>query len=129
MQLPNSGISATMNGIIIKSWDWKNILTGIIRKKHIKEICGINTKQLYAMMQYSKYLKAGYTMIDIGDDNMCAALSPDGKELVIVAQNFGSDRTTTVDLGKFDKRGTAVCYRTSQKENCEEVSTQDVSGG
>lgn len=43
------------------------------------------TKQLYAMMQYSKYLKAGYTMIDIGDDNMCAALSPDGKELVIVA--------------------------------------------
>ena len=33
MQLPNSGISATMNGIIIKSWDWKNILTGIIRKK------------------------------------------------------------------------------------------------
>ena len=87
------------------------------------------TKQLYAMMQYSKYLKAGYTMIDIGDDNMCAALSPDGKELVIVAQNFGSDRTTTVDLGKFDKRGTAVCYRTSQKENCEEVSTEDVSGG
>ena len=80
-------------------------------------------------MQYSKYLKAGYTMIDIGDDNMCAALSPDGKELVIVAQNFGSDRTTTVDLGKFNKRGIAVCYRTSQKENCEEVSTEDVSGG
>ena len=43
MQLPNSGISATMNGIIIKSWDWKNILTGIIRKKHIKEIYGINS--------------------------------------------------------------------------------------
>ena len=41
--LPNSGISAIMNGIIIKSWDWKNILTGIIRKKHIKEIYGINS--------------------------------------------------------------------------------------
>ena len=47
MQLPNSGISATMNGIIIKSWDWKNILTGIIRKKHIKEIYGINSCLLY----------------------------------------------------------------------------------
>ena len=33
MQLPNSGISATMNVIIIKNWDWKSILTGIIRKK------------------------------------------------------------------------------------------------
>lgn len=87
------------------------------------------TKQLYAMMQYSKYLKAGYTMIDIGDENMCAALSPDGKELVIVAQNFGSDRTTTVDLSKFNKLGTAVCYQTSQEKNCEEVSRQDVAGG
>ena len=43
MQLPNSGMSATMNAIIIKNWDWKSILTGIIRKKHIKEICGINS--------------------------------------------------------------------------------------
>ncbi len=28
---------------IIKNWDWKSILTGITRKKHIKEICGINS--------------------------------------------------------------------------------------
>ncbi len=33
MQHPNSGISATMNVIIIKNLDWKSILTGIIRKK------------------------------------------------------------------------------------------------
>ena len=26
MQHPNSGISATMNAIIIKNWDWKSIL-------------------------------------------------------------------------------------------------------
>ena len=44
MQHPNSGISATTNGVIIKNWDWKSsILTGIIRKEHIKEICGINS--------------------------------------------------------------------------------------
>jgi hypothetical protein len=43
MQPPNSGISATTNGVIIKTWDWKSILTGITRKKHIKEICGINS--------------------------------------------------------------------------------------
>lgn len=87
------------------------------------------TKQFYTMMQYSKYLKAGYTMIDIGDDNMCAALSPDGSELVIVAQNFGTKRSTTVDLTDFAKAGTAVCYQTSDEANCEEVSREDVSGG
>ena len=43
MRLPNSGMSATMNAIIIKNWDWKSILTGIIRKKHIKEICGTDS--------------------------------------------------------------------------------------
>ena len=43
MQHPNSGMSATMNVIIIKDWDWKSILTGIIRKKHIKKICGTDS--------------------------------------------------------------------------------------
>ena len=36
-------MSATTNAIIIKNWDWKSILTGIIRKKHIKEICGTDS--------------------------------------------------------------------------------------
>ncbi len=39
----SSGTSATTNGVIIKNWDWKSILTGITRKKYIKEICGINS--------------------------------------------------------------------------------------
>ena len=43
MQPPNSGMSATMNAIIIKNWDWKNILTGTIRKGHIREICGTDS--------------------------------------------------------------------------------------
>lgn len=85
------------------------------------------TKQFYTMMQYSKYLKAGYTMIDIDDDNMCAAIAPDGSELVIVAQNFGSDRTTTVDLGKFSGAAKAEVYRTSDTKSCELVATQNVT--
>ena len=87
------------------------------------------TKQFYVMMQYSKYIKAGYTMIDIGDDDMCAALSPDGKELVIVANNFSGDRTTTIDLTAFKNAATAKVYRTSDEESCELVETQDVSDG
>ncbi len=87
------------------------------------------TKQLYTLMQYSKYLKAGYTMIDIGDSNMCAALSPDGTELVIVAQNFSGERRTTVDLSAFQELGEAELYRTSDTENCKYVGKQNVEGG
>ena len=85
------------------------------------------TKQFYTMMQYSKYLKAGYTMIDIADSNMCAAISPSEDELVIVAQNFGDDRDTTVDLSAFPGAETAELYRTSDAESCELVETQDVT--
>ncbi len=87
------------------------------------------TKQLYTLMQYSKYLKAGYTMIDIGDSNMCAALSPDGTELVIVAQNFSGERRTTVDLSSFQQLGEAKLYRTSDTEDCKYVEKQNVVNG
>ena len=86
------------------------------------------TKQLYTMMQYSKFLKQGYTMIDVDDGNMCAAIAPDGSELVLVAQNFGNARSTTVDLGKFENIQTAEMYRTSDREDCQKMTRlQDVS--
>lgn len=85
------------------------------------------TKQLYTMMQYSKYLKAGYTMIDIGDSNMCAAISPDGKELVIVAQNFSKARNTSVDLSAFKNIGNVKLYRTSDTEDCKEITGVSVA--
>ena len=87
------------------------------------------TKQFYTMMQYSKYLKAGYTLVEIGDSNMVAAVSPDRDELVVVAQNFGNTRDTSIDLGAFDNAKTAEVYRTSDDESCELVATQDVSKG
>lgn len=87
------------------------------------------TKQLYTMMQYSKYLKAGYTMIDIGDSNMCAAISPDGKELVIVAQNFSRERSTSVDLSAFENVGDVKLYRTSDTEDCKEITGVSAANG
>lgn len=87
------------------------------------------TKQFYTMMQYSKYLKAGYTMIDIQEGNMCAAISPEGDELVIVAQNFDGERNTTVDLSAFPGAAAAELYRTSDSESCQLTETQDVTDG
>lgn len=89
------------------------------------------TKQFYTMMQYSKYLKAGYTMIDIGDDDMCAAVSPDRKELVIVAQYFGNgSRNTSIDLSRFPNATDVKLYRTTSSgdDNCSEKDAS-LSGG
>lgn len=84
------------------------------------------TKQFYTMMQYSKYLKAGYTMIEIDDGNMCAAVSPEGDELVIVAQNFKEMRETTVDLSAFENVKEAEVYQTSDESDCELKETQKI---
>lgn len=77
------------------------------------------TKQFYTMMQYSKFLKSGYTMVEIGDGNMCAAISPNKQVLVIVAQNFTSGtRDTSVDLNMLPNGSDVKLYRTSDSENC-----------
>lgn len=82
------------------------------------------TKQFYTMMQYSRFLKAGYTMIEVGDGNMCAAVSPNRSELVIVAQNFGGNtRETSIDLGRFPNAADVKLYRTTSAESCEEIKT------
>ncbi len=85
------------------------------------------TKQFYTLMQYSKYLKAGYTIIDIQDSNMVAAVSPDGDELVIVANNSGTAQQEYLDLRAFPGAAKAEVYRTSDSESCELVDTLAVS--
>lgn len=88
------------------------------------------TKQFYTMMQYSKYLKAGYTFIDIADDNMVAALSPDKSELVVVVSNSGSTaKSKKLDLSAFSNIASVKAYRTSDTENCAEIETSAVNGG
>ena len=88
------------------------------------------TKQFYTLMQYSKYLKAGYTLVDIGDDNMVAAVSPDRRELVVVAQNSsGNARSTSLDLSKFTGAESAEVIRTSNSENAKKLESQKVTDG
>ena len=68
-------------------------------------------------------------MIDIDDSNMCAAISPEGDELVIVAQNFEGTREDTIDLSVFNGADTAELYRTTDTESCQLTETQDVTDG
>lgn len=79
------------------------------------------TKQLYTLMQYSKYLKAGYTMVEVGDSSMVGAVSPDGKELVIVADNINnnSERPVSLNLSKLQNAAGVTTYRTSEVDTGE----------
>ena len=51
-------------------------------------------KSYYMLGQYSKFIRQGYTIVEIGTGSELAAISPDGKELVIVATN---DSTSNVE--------------------------------
>ena len=108
-------------------------------------------KSYYAHMQYSKFIKQGYTQVDIGHDYMVAFVSPDQKELVVVAYTTNSTSglgnnnasvaninalNTTVDLSAFPGATTAKVYRTTAGtsatawgDSCVARPDQDVSGG
>jgi 3D (Asp-Asp-Asp) domain-containing protein len=106
-------------------------------------------KSFYTHMQYSRFIKQGYTQIDIGHEQMVAFVSPDRTELVIVAfswtgnSNIGPTQiawtntlNTTVDLSAFPGATTAEVYRTtggtsqtSWGDSCARLQNQNVSNG
>jgi len=60
----------------------------------------------YIRSQYTRYLKAGYTMIYNDDSNVLTAVSPDEKELVIVVSNQPAfTKKYLFDLSKFSNIG------------------------
>ena len=72
----------------------------------------------YIRAQYSRYIKAGYVIIDNSYQNAVTALSPDEKELVLVISNQ-EDYTQkyNIDLSKFANFGKAKQVRTRVQES------------
>jgi O-glycosyl hydrolase len=86
-------------------------------------------KNYYFRKQFSKYLKAGYTIIDIADERSVAAISPDDDELVIVMVNRSkSNASLNYDLSKFETvSATSQVIRTSATEDTKELSPLSIS--
>lgn len=58
----------------------------------------------YLRSQYSQYIKTGYQLVDNDCRTALSAISPDGKELVIVFSNAGkTEKRLKTDLGKWGK--------------------------
>jgi len=72
----------------------------------------------YIRAQYSRYLKAGYTVINNSAYNAVTAISPDEKELVIVISNKEtSTQKYTFDVSKFGTLGRVQQIRTRAQES------------
>jgi O-glycosyl hydrolase len=62
----------------------------------------IVSKAFWAMMQYSRFIRPGYRFLETDDFWTLAAVSGDGKRLVIVAHNDEkSERSVAFDLSRF----------------------------
>ncbi|KNY30264.1 glycoside hydrolase [Pseudobacteroides cellulosolvens] len=74
------------------------------------------TKKFYMHSNYSRFIRPGYTIIGADNAVTLAAMSPDKKQLVIVATNASKTDTTsfTFNLSKFaNVKSTVDVYRTS----------------
>ena len=80
------------------------------------------TKQYYVFGQFSKFIRPGYTIIDTDSDDVVAAMSPDGEEIVVVVQNNSAkDSDFSFVLDKTNANSIKA-YRTSSTESLDEVS-------
>lgn len=72
-------------------------------------------RQFYAIAQYTRFIRPGFTVLSSQGDNTLATLSPDGRRLVLVATNEQDDNATEdIDLTQFHRPGAAVAvYRTT----------------
>lgn len=69
----------------------------------------------YIRSQFSRFIKQGYTIIDVKDDKTLAAMDPDRTELVIVVANeTDTEATHSYDLGAFNITGDGERYRTRE---------------
>ncbi len=78
----------------------------------------------YVRQHFSRFVPKGYRWLEIDDEHGLAALSPDGRTLVYVTLNV-SNRQRTVQLQLPEGAIIRTVYRTSRKEQCEEVSHEE----
>lgn len=87
------------------------------------------TKQYYGMANYSKFIRPGAKIIDIGSSESLAAYDPNTNKVVIVTTNSGSGNVDyTYDLAKFASVGqSSKVYRTSSTENLAQLADVQIT--
>jgi O-glycosyl hydrolase len=83
----------------------------------------------YAMGNYSKFVREGYTMIGNNDASTFSAYNATTHTLALVSTNSStSSNTISYDLSRFSSVGTAATpYQTSASENLKQLATVGIS--
>ncbi len=86
-------------------------------------------KKYYAFAQYTKHIRPGDTMIDIGNSDAVAFLNSQKTKITIVQRNAGtSDVSYAYNIANFTPTSGATVYRTSSSENYVRLSDIGLSG-
>lgn len=80
-------------------------------------------KNYYVRQQFSRFIPQGYRIVRTACPQALAAVSPDGKEFVVVMINGKSDAVAhNIDVKALGKGIKAECFRTSETEDVAPVS-------
>ncbi len=89
-------------------------------------------KNYYVRQHFSRFLREGSQFVESGDEHTLAAVSPQGKQLVIVSVNRGErDKVLRVEMSQTGQRtkGRIKAYRTSSHEDLAELPKDAVKTG
>ena len=101
------------------------VISGDFKTQEYKTV-----KNYFVQMQITRFIKAGYTLIETNQKNVLAAISPSGKELVVALLNRGKgSQDFNIDLNKAGKVNSISCWRTSETEDCLHIASPKVKKG
>lgn len=78
-------------------------------------------KNYYVRQQFTRFIKQGYTIIGSLNEHSLAALSPDGKEMVVVLLNTDTKIIHNISIPMVNINGDIKAYRTSENESLKVV--------
>ena len=86
-------------------------------------------KNFYVRMQITRFIKRGYTLLECGERNILAAVSPNGKECVVaVLNNSADEQRESVLLKGFPNFRQVKAWRTDETKDCELLPPSQVEG-
>lgn len=90
----------------------------------------VKTKNYYVRMQFSRFIKQGYSIVESNQANTLAAINPSNNQLVLVVVNPTlGDSTYRLDMNLFAGATSPTVYRTSDTENCASVAGLSFTNG
>ena len=86
-------------------------------------------KNLYVRMQVTRFIKQGYQIIDTDTEDVLAAISPNGEEIVSILLNKETNETKNFKLifDKMNQYSLAEVFRTSKTEDCKALDITNFS--